>query len=69
MIPKHYDSFVTEVRQSKGMSQEMLAEQTGVSVQTIRSVESAKYDLSLVLGLKIATALQEDVAYLFRLRA
>jgi putative transcriptional regulator len=43
-----------ELREKKGFTQEKLAELTGVSRQTIISIESGKYVPSLELALKFA---------------
>lgn len=64
---KKLENFVAITRASKGMSQEMLANLTDVSVQTIRSIEEEKYELSVYLALKIAEVLHEDVSHIFRL--
>jgi len=45
---------LAELREEKGWSQGDLAEQLGVSRQTINALERGKYDPSLPLAFKIA---------------
>jgi len=47
-------SRIAELRKSKKMSQAELAEEVGVTRQTITSLENEKYVASLVLAYKIA---------------
>ena len=52
---------VKKYRQIKGLTQEELALKSGVSRQTIISIERYRYKPSLELGLKIALALEVDI--------
>jgi putative transcriptional regulator len=45
---------VKELRMQSGMTQEDLAERVGVSRQTIISIESGRYNPSIMLAFKIA---------------
>jgi len=45
---------VRELRSGRGWSQGALAEQLGVSRQTVNAIETGKYDPSLPLAFKIA---------------
>jgi putative transcriptional regulator len=45
---------VRELRSERGWSQGELAEQLGVSRQTVNAIETGKYDPSLPLAFKIA---------------
>ena len=49
------------------LTQEELAQQTGVSRQSINAIESNKYTPSTVLALKIARVLGKTVEELFEL--
>lgn len=54
-----------ELRAGRGWSQGQLAEQLGVSRQTINAIETEKYDPSLPLALKIAKLFQQPVEQIF----
>lgn len=54
-------------RTKHNLTQEQLAEQVGVSRQSINSIEKNRYVPSTVLALKIARALDTDVPTLFEL--
>ncbi|HIH31641.1 TPA: helix-turn-helix transcriptional regulator [Candidatus Woesearchaeota archaeon] len=54
-----------EFREKKKMTQEDLASKTGVSRQTIISIESGRYVPSLELALKFATLFKCKVEDLF----
>ena len=56
---------VKKYRQIKGLTQEELGLKSGVSRQTIISIERYRYKPSLELGLKIALALETDINELF----
>ena len=56
---------VKKYRQIKGLTQEELGLKSGVSRQTIISIERYRYKRSLELGLKIALALETDINELF----
>lgn len=56
---------VTQFRQKLGKSQLALAQEIGVSRQTINMIENDKYNPSLDLCLKLAKALETDLNSLF----
>jgi len=56
-----------DYRKKAGLTQEDLAEATGVSRQTIISIERGRYIPSLPLALKIAGLFKCSVGELFRL--
>ena len=56
-----------DYRKKAGLTQEGLAEATGVSRQTIISIERGRYIPSLPLALKIAGFFKCSVGELFRL--
>lgn len=56
---------IKKYRQLKGFTQEELAIKSGVSRQTIISIERYRYKPSLELGLKISLALETDINKLF----
>ena len=58
---------VKDNRKKAGLTQEDLAEATGVSRQTIISIERGRYIPSLPLALKIAGFFKCSVGELFRL--
>ncbi len=58
-----------EVRLAKGWTQEALAEQVGVTRQTIIAIEKAKFIPSVKLALEIARALDVAIDFLFWLEA
>jgi len=60
-------STVKDYRKKAGLTQEDLAEATGVSRQTIISIERGRYIPSLPLALKIAGFFKCSVGELFRL--
>lgn len=51
----------------KGLSQEQLAIEAGVSRQTINALEAAKYVPSTVLALKLSRILEKSIEELFEL--
>jgi putative transcriptional regulator len=51
----------------KGYSQEQLANEVGVSRQTINTLEAAKYVPSTVLALKLSKVLEKNIEELFEL--
>ncbi|MEM9880496.1 MAG: helix-turn-helix transcriptional regulator [Pseudomonadota bacterium] len=55
------------LRKAAGLSQQDLADQLGVSRQSIISIERERYDPSLELALKISLVLDEPVAEIFLL--
>ncbi|MEJ8545170.1 helix-turn-helix transcriptional regulator [Brevibacillus borstelensis] len=56
---------IRDERLAKGWSQEYLSEMVGVSRQTIISLESGKYNASLVLAHKLAQAFDCAIEDLF----
>jgi len=53
------------IRKARGLSQQDLAEQLGVSRQSIISIERERYDPSLELALKIAKTFGTSVEEIF----
>ena len=58
---------IEEVRTSLGLSRQELAEKAGVHYQTIGYLEREEYSPSLVLALRIAKVLDQEVSQLFSL--
>ena len=56
---------VEELRIAAGMSRQDLADQVGVHYQTIGYIERGEYSPSLVLALRIAAALNEEIENIF----
>jgi putative transcriptional regulator len=56
---------VRELRTQKEWSQAELADELGVSRQTINAIETEKYDPSLPLALKIARLFKQPVEKIF----
>ncbi len=56
-------------RAIQDLTQQELAEKTGVSRQTIHSIESGRYVPSTLLALKLAAILKTKVEVLFQLEA
>lgn len=54
-----------ELRNQHQMTQEYLAEQVGVSRQTIISIESGRYNPSILLAYKIARAFNLSIEDVF----
>ena len=52
-------------RAEKAWTQQELANQVGVSRQTIASLEKSKYNPSLILGFKIANAFNKTLTEVF----
>ncbi len=59
-------NFIRRLRFEKGMTQEELALRTGVSRQTIMSIERGATNPSVLLAYKIAMALQVQVTDVFQ---
>ncbi|MCC4619299.1 MULTISPECIES: helix-turn-helix transcriptional regulator [Xanthomonas] len=59
------NSRVRALRESNGWSQGELAEQLGVSRQTINALETGKYDPSLPLAFRIARLFGEPIEQVF----
>lgn len=58
---------VPELRRQRKWSQGELADELGVSRQTINAIETEKYDPSLPLALKIARLFDQPVERIFQL--
>jgi len=56
---------IREYRQRFNLTQEQLAEKTGVTRQTIIAIEKNKYIPSLELALKIALVFKEKIENIF----
>lgn len=56
---------VEELRIAAGLSRQELADQVGVHYQTIGYIERGEYSPSLVLALRIAAALNEEIEQIF----
>jgi putative transcriptional regulator len=56
---------VKEMRSQRGMTQEDLAERVGVSRQTIISIESGRYNPSIMLAYKLASSFGLHIEELF----
>ena len=55
------------LRESKGLSQEKLGDNLGVSRQTINSIENGKFDPSLTLAIKLTKFFDEPIDSIFEL--
>ena len=49
-----------EIRKSKGLTQQQLAQKVGVSRQTINAIENSRMNPTLTLAFKLADALEEE---------
>lgn len=56
-----------ELRDERGWSQARLAEELGVSRQTVNAIETGRFDPSLPLALRIAQLFGRPVEQIFRL--
>jgi putative transcriptional regulator len=56
-----------ELRAAKNWSQSDLADQLGVSRQTINAIETEKYDPSLPLAFKVARLFKKPIEEIFKL--
>ena len=56
-----------KLRESKGLSQEKLGDNLGVSRQTINSIENGKFDPSLTLAIKLSKFFDEPIDSIFEL--
>jgi putative transcriptional regulator len=56
---------VREIRQEKGLTQQSLAEQVGVTRQTIIAIEKGKFAPSVKLALELASALGAPLEGMF----
>lgn len=66
MEPTEVKNQLVELRNEKGWSQADLAEQLGVSRQTINSLERGKYDPSLPLAFKISKLFGLPIEQIFQ---
>lgn len=62
---EHVRNRVLQLRKEKGVTQETLAENVGVSRQTVIAIEKGNYVPSLLLGLKIAKFFNKSVENVF----
>lgn len=60
-------SILRALREDRGWSQGRLAEEVGVSRQTINAIETGRFDPSLPLALRLARLLGRPVEEIFRL--
>lgn len=56
-----------KLRESKGLSQEKLGDNLGVSRQTINSIENGKFDPSLTLAIKLTKFFDKPIDSIFEL--
>lgn len=56
---------IKELRRARGLRQEDLAQQLGVSRQTVVAMENNKYDPTLALAMKVARLLGQPVESVF----
>ena len=67
MEPARIRNHIRRLRFESGeMTQQTLAEQTGVTRQTIVAIEGAKYSPSLELAFRIATAFRKPLEEVFQ---
>lgn len=66
--PAEIENNLARLRQSRGLSASQLAQQVGVSRQTIYAMEAGGYVPNTIVALRIARALEVGVEDLFRLR-
>jgi len=59
-------NIIREIRTEKGLRQEDLGEQIGVSRQTINAIEKGKFDPSLSTAFKLSKALGLKIEELFQ---
>lgn len=58
-------SRVRELREAQGWSQATLADQLGVSRQTVNAIETGKYDPSLPLAFRLAHLFGQPIESIF----
>lgn len=63
------DNTVAKLRQARGLTQQVLAANLGVSRQTIISIERGRFDPSLPLALRMSSFFDTTVDAIFRLDA
>jgi putative transcriptional regulator len=61
-----YESHVKEYRQRRGLSQEALAREVGVSRQTIVNIERGENEPRVLLALALAAVLGVAIDHLFK---
>jgi putative transcriptional regulator len=59
---------VEELRISRGLTRQQLADRVGVHYQTIGYLERGEYSPSLILALKIAKALDAEIPEIFSIK-
>ena len=59
---------IEEIRKERGVRQEELARELGVSRQTISSLENGRYNPSILLAYKIARYFQMSIEEVFCLK-
>lgn len=59
------DNIVRQLRTERGWTQADLAEQLGVSRQTVNSLEKGRYDPSLPLAFRIGRVLDKPIEQIF----
>jgi putative transcriptional regulator len=64
-MAEYVSNHVNRFRSELGMTQEELAEKTGVSRQTIIAIEKGNYSPSVLLALKIAKSFKVSVEEVF----
>ena len=58
-------NILAELRQERGLSQQKLADELGVSRQTVISIERGRFDPSLPLAFAIAALFERRIEELF----
>lgn len=59
------ENIIQELRKSQKMTQEELADLCGVTRQTIISLESGRYNPSILLAHKISTIFEKNIEQIF----
>ena len=59
------DNRIREFREKRGMTQQEMARQTGVSRQTIISLENGRYNPSILLAFRIARLFGQPLEEIF----
>jgi putative transcriptional regulator len=62
---KHLMNHVRELRKTKGISQDALAREIGVSRQTMVAIEKGNYVPSVELAMKLAKHFQKTIEQVF----
>lgn len=62
------NNIIKKIRKERGLRQEDLAKELGVSRQTIIAIENNKYDPSLELAIKISVFFEKTVNDIFVLK-